>query len=188
MTHFKVFFTGCNPGNNTALCHILPQLHNIASEENENFLKNTTGAWGKFTDSYKTYSIDYPHGWDITYAANRFEPLIINFTSGDTGIGIGVKHTVNTTDPAKDLTPSKNMPFGSSLFQDVECVKYHIDGEKACSIIFTTTPTFGQQVYQVVESYINGKMYFFAMSSTQNEFDTYLPTFTKMITSFKAPA
>lgn len=101
---------------------------------------------------------------------------------------------ISTTDPSVIVnvynTNPADVPFGDSIFQNVECVKYKIDGQKACSIIFTTTNPTNQagEVLEEVMSYVHGMMFAFNMGSTQDNFDSYLPTFQSMLASFKAPS
>src|SRR5262249_45217133 len=82
---------------------------------------------------------------------------------------------------------------GSSLFQNIECIKYKIDGHKACSVMWTGTDFNGGSgniplATLYLSSYVNKTMYGFVMEGSQDTFDRYLPTFQIMLSSFKAPA
>ena len=76
---------------------------------------------------------------------------------------------------------------GYSISQNIECVKYNIDGNKACSIILTRNGIIHSINIQVA-SYVNKKMFVFTMQATPYDFNNYLPVFQDMLTSFKAPA
>ncbi len=76
---------------------------------------------------------------------------------------------------------------GYLISQNIECVKYNIDGNKACSIVLTRSGIIHSINIQVA-SYVNKKMFIFTMQATPYDFDNYLPVFQNMLTSFKAPA
>ena len=76
---------------------------------------------------------------------------------------------------------------GYSISQNIECVKYNIDGNKACSIVLTSIGVIHSINIQVA-SYVNKKMFIFTMQATPYDFSNYLPVFQNMLTSFKAPA
>jgi len=78
---------------------------------------------------------------------------------------------------------------GYSIFQQLECVKYKIEGNMGCSIMLTGNEV-GQppSVVMFVASYVDNKMYEFEMIGSQDDFDSVLPTFQTMLASFKAPS
>jgi hypothetical protein len=78
-------------------------------------------------------------------------------------------------------------PAGYSISQNIECVKYNIDGNKTCSIVLTSIGIIHSINIQVA-SYVNKKMFIFTMQATPYDFNNYLPVFQNMLTSFKAPA
>ena len=76
------------------------------------------------------------------------------------------------------------------LNQDVECHKYTINGNKACSMIFTQTPDYISDVkiaLMDVGAIINGTAYMLVYGSTSNNFDSNLPIIDKMVASFRIP-
>jgi hypothetical protein len=75
---------------------------------------------------------------------------------------------------------------GYSISQNIECVRYNIDGNKACSIVLTSNGIIRSINIQVA-SYVNKKMFIFIMQATPYDFNSYLPVFQNMLTSFKAP-
>jgi hypothetical protein len=73
------------------------------------------------------------------------------------------------------------------MFQNVECAKYKIDGQKVCSYISTQQAdpnlgTAGRVVMQML-SHINGKIYGFTFAAPESAFDSMLPIFDTMIHS-----
>jgi hypothetical protein len=76
------------------------------------------------------------------------------------------------------------------LNQDVECQKYTINGNKACSMIFTQTPDYISNIKIAemdVSTLTNGTTYLFVYGSTPDNFDSNLPIIDKMIHSFRVP-
>ena len=93
-------------------------------------------------------------------------------------------------DPATVLNAYNLFPStmaGYSISQNIECVKYNIDGNKTCSIVLTSNGIIHSINIQVA-SYVNKKMFIFTMQATHYAFNNYLPVFQNMLTSFKAPA
>jgi hypothetical protein len=93
-------------------------------------------------------------------------------------------------DPATVLNAYNLFPStmaGYSISQNIECVKYNIDGNKACSIVLTSNRVIHSINIQVA-SYVNKKMFIFTMQATPYDFNNYLPVFQNMLTPFKAPA
>jgi len=149
----------------------------------------------QYTDPQGRYSIYYPTNWTVTPATNRFQTILVTFSSVPyESFSVVVVPNGGTTDPAVTLnynTNPFNIPLGMSIFQNTECVKYRIDGQKSCSIIFTgtldTNSSLGPLVFEQVATYVDGRMFAFNMWGTQGDFDRYLPTFDNMVASFKAP-
>ena len=76
------------------------------------------------------------------------------------------------------------------LNQDVEFQKYTVNGNKACSFIFTQTPDYISDVriaLMNVGTIINGTAYMFVYGSNPDGFDSNLPVIDKMIASFRIP-
>lgn len=149
----------------------------------------------KYADPQGRFSIYYPSDWTPVPATNRFQSVLVTFSNQPYSVfDIAVVHGSVATDPSvvanEYNTNPLSIPFGDSIFQNMECVKYQIDGQKACSVILTgTNPT--SQVPIVIEqviSYVHGTMFVFNLSGTQDSFDSYLPTFQSMLASFKAPS
>ena len=65
-------------------------------------------------------------------------------------------------------------------------MKYKIDGQKACSnIVIKENSTGGKHVSMHVNSFVNGHMYHFDLSTDADNFDNYLPVMEQMLGSFK---
>jgi metal-dependent hydrolase (beta-lactamase superfamily II) len=77
---------------------------------------------------------------------------------------------------------------GFSSFQNVECTKYKVDDNKACDMVFTGNPSGNLPVAVLqIASCVDKKMYTFTMGGSQDDFDSYLPTFDNMLASFRSP-
>ena len=150
----------------------------------------TTQNMTKYTDPEGRFTISYPVNWTAQPAGNRFESPLVTF---DSGVGPNSNIVIITgvgTDPEAFARQVVNTANQYTLFQNVECAKYKIDEQRACSFIFTKqadsdlgTP---DAVIMQVLSYINGNMYTINFAASQNTFDSLLPTFEAMISSFKA--
>jgi hypothetical protein len=153
----------------------------------------TTTNMTKYTDPQGRFSVSYPTSWTVTPAQNRFEGPIVKFEDTTAGLNLNVD-IVNglgaDPDAASRAMVSSGGPLGYTLFQDVECVKYKVDGQKACSLIYTkeAQPTLGTQgvVATQLLSYVDGSMYVIDFGAPPSIFDSVLPTFDAMVHSFKA--
>jgi hypothetical protein len=88
-------------------------------------------------------------------------------------------------DPATVLNAYNLFPStiaGYSISQNIECVKYNIDGNKACSIVLTSNGVIHSINIQVA-SYVNKKMFIFTMQATPYDFNNYLPVFQNIQSS-----
>jgi hypothetical protein len=72
---------------------------------------------------------------------------------------------------------------GYTLFQYMECKNFEVEGHKACSIITTR----GNLAVLQVASFVDCKMYVFLLGGTHNDFGSHMPTFEKLLASFRAP-
>jgi hypothetical protein len=151
----------------------------------------------KYTDPQGRFSINYPGNWTVISATNRFQFIRLSFSNCCQQNGmpysffnLAIENGM-ATDPAvvANMYSTKYIPFGGSVFQNVECTKYHIEGQKACSIILTITNPISQVAGATEEvfSYVHGMMFVFYMGANQDNFDSYLPTFQKMMASFRSP-
>jgi hypothetical protein len=142
-----------------------------------------------YKDPQGRFTVSYPTNWTSTPASNRFESPLVKFESG-VGPNVQVAIEIGTDPEALSRELANAGLFGYTLFQDVECTKYKVDGQKACSLIFTkeADPDLGTQgvVVMSVLSYVNGHLYLIGYGATQNTFDSALPTYEAMLTSFNA--
>jgi hypothetical protein len=144
-----------------------------------------------YKDPQGRFTVSYPTNWTATPASNRFESPLVKFNSGVGPNAIIDIVTVQVPDPEVFATQIANTGlFQYTLFQNVECTKYKIDGQRACSLIFTKQAdadlgTPGVAIMSVI-SYVRGNMYTIGFAAPQDRFDPELPTFEAMISSFKA--
>jgi hypothetical protein len=147
----------------------------------------------KYTDPKGRLSINYPSNWTPLTSTNHFQQRVVQFINMVPFINFNIVITpaaFGQKDPATVLNAYNLFPStmgGYSISQNIECVKYNIDGNKACSIVLTRNGIIHSINIQVA-SYINKKMFIFTMQATPYDFNNYLPVFQNMLTSFKAPA
>jgi hypothetical protein len=150
-----------------------------------------------YTDPEGRFTIDYPSNWTAKPATNRFESTVVKFTSYFLG-PMSFVTIMNT--PSVPSSPSWSSlatrsaargfeSAGYVTFQDVECSKYTLSGEQACSTILTKSGDASLATKSIaaliVAAVINGKTYAVSLGSGQDEFDSYLPTFENMLASFR---
>jgi hypothetical protein len=155
--------------------------------------KTQQTAFSTYTDSQGRFSISYPSTWKVKPATNRFEPVLVSFVtpilsglSADLNIAASTTHRIDPE--VYTITNAAVYHPGYSIFQEPECVKYKIDGQKACSYIVTTIGSPGARLVILhVNSFVNGHMYSFTFSGHGNTFDKDLPLMEQMLASFKSP-
>jgi hypothetical protein len=142
-----------------------------------------------YTDPEGRFSISYPTNWTATPATNRFQTNAATFSNG---IGSAVLVQVINLASSPELA-ARSMTigmYGYITFQDVECSKYKVDGNIACSFIVTKSGdvNLGTRAITViiVVTSINNKVYTIGLGSGQDTFDSMLPTFETMVNSFRA--
>jgi hypothetical protein len=142
-----------------------------------------------YKDPQGRFQINYPTNWTVKPNINRFQLVVVSFTNGAytnksfASVNIVIDNVPTQTDPA--LYMNLNGDPGFSLFQNIECVKYKIDSNKACDIVLTGNPSGNLPVAVLqVASYVDKKMYTFTMAGSQDDFDTVKPIFDAMLHSF----
>jgi hypothetical protein len=100
-------------------------------------------------------------------------------------LSIGVSTTQERDPEVYTISEAAKPHPGYSLFQEPECVKYKIDGRKACSYIATTLS--GGAVIMHVNSFVNGQLYLFTFSGHGDTFEKDLPLVEQMLASFRTP-
>jgi hypothetical protein len=149
----------------------------------------------KYTDPQGRLSINYPSNWTaLPTTTNPLQQHVVQFINMAPFANFNIviaPAALAQTDPATVLNAYSlfpaTIPVGYSISQNVECVKYKIVSNRACSIILTSNGKV-PSIYIQVGSYVNKKMFIFTMQGTHNDFNNYLPMFRIMLTSFKAPA
>jgi hypothetical protein len=125
-----------------------------------------------------------------TPATNRFETILADFVSTPSGYYADVK--IVTVRNVPSITKSGLLEqalthsisgLADQIIEPVECSKYTLDGNQACSVIyshaiFATLTIMSEQ---------GDHLYMFTYQTTKNSpsFDKYLPIAEHMINSFK---
>jgi hypothetical protein len=148
----------------------------------------------EYTDLQGRLSINYPSTWTALPTTNPLQQRVVQFTNMAPFANFNIviaPEAFAQTDPAIALNAYRlfpsTIPAGYSISQNVECVKYKIVSNRACSIILTSNGKV-PSIYIQIASYVNKKMFIFTMQGTHNDFNNYLPMFRNMLTSFKASA
>lgn len=165
-------------------------LHPLTGNETTKAQEQTQ--FSNYTDPHGRFSVNYPSTWTVEPATNRFEPVHVSFKSPPSvslaGLDIAASTTHRIDPEVYTISNAAVYHPGYSIFQGTECVKYKIDGQKACSYIVTTVGSpGGRLVIMHVNSFVNGHMYSFTFSGHGDTFDKDLPLVEQMLASFKAP-
>lgn len=160
-------------------------------------LQNMSAGFGNYKDAQKRFSIDYPLTWTTKPATNRFEQDLVQFISGpvspsfaDVAVKIVKKSPVGAEQAMKAVFSSLRFTIPNfQTSQDIECQKYVMDGNQACSIIYSRTGDYISNIkmgVMQVASVIGGDMYIIEYDTFPDNFDKDLPIVEQMISSFKA--
>ncbi|MGC1928440.1 MAG: hypothetical protein WA667_05650, partial [Candidatus Nitrosopolaris sp.] len=97
----------------------------------------------KYTDPQGRLSINYPYNWTPLTSTNPFQQRVVQFINMVPFVNFNIVITsaaFGQKDPATVLNAYNLFPStmaGYSISQNIECLKYNIDGNKACSIVLT---------------------------------------------------
>jgi hypothetical protein len=148
-----------------------------------------------YKDPEGRFTIDYPPAWNATQSANRFAASLVEFSSPqplallDVRLAKNIPVDVETAMSGTESHLTYSVP-NFELNQGVECHKYTINGNKACSIIYSRTLDYSSDekiAVMDVGTIVNGNFYIFVYNSNLDNFDSNLPVIDKMINSFKIP-
>ena len=153
-----------------------------------------------YKDPQGMFSINYPQGWDVKPATNRFQNYLVQFTQSQGGIGnssaIFVITANNVTSDTRDyiiynMIPNLNQsPLNIKITKGIECTKYMMSGHNACSLIYSGSAlpnTSFERMFgaMAVATQVNGTLYLILFLSFPHMFQKNLPVVEKMISSFK---
>jgi PsbP-like protein len=149
-----------------------------------------------YKDPQERFSIEYPSGWHVKSATNRFETILADFFSVNNveGNATDVNIGIIRNDPAIKsfgLEQALNTIINNGnnrIVEPVECSKYTLDGNQACSVIYLKSSTFstelGNPLLQIISG-IGDHIYIFTYGTSKDNFDKSLPIAEHMIKSFK---
>jgi PsbP len=175
----------------------IPSDSTTTNNQSSTSIQHKQQQFSTYTDPEGRFSIDYPSNWTVNPATNRFQSTVATFRpyfGGPTSL----VQIINT--PSLESSSSMSSLAARSVtrglqssgyvtFQDVECSKYTLSGEQACSMILTNSgsASLGTKSIAIltVVTIIDGKTYAVILGAGQDEFDSYLPTFENMLASFK---
>jgi len=113
------------------------------------FAQPTAGQFKGYKEQYGRFSIPVPKDWNIdspsirqNSVAESFEPkngddFLLTIVARD-------RHSIVGQNEFEQIIRDENTALlselpGATLIQDTDCTKYVIDGNKACSVIFSVT-------------------------------------------------
>jgi len=148
-----------------------------------------------YTDPQGRFSISYPSDWqpsmmDASMSSGGTMPILSFISTHGTNLNIiTIPFRINT-DPS---LPLNNFAMGAqriledpSIEQNIECSNYIVGGHKACSIVIEGSKFGIPMESLIVNTVVNGVGYFFTFTDDANNFNSNLPTFESMLSSFQA--
>ena len=114
--------------------------------------------WSNFTDADERFSVQYPSHWAVTQAGNRFTeglPLVATDVNGSTST-IQSQLSVNVFKRSNSFSNNNELAkfafnqlvkdvTGNKLVEPLSCNKYLIDGQKACSFVYSGNDKEGKR-------------------------------------------
>jgi hypothetical protein len=159
---------------------------------------STTTPFTTYKDPQGVFTIDYPRDW-IAKAGNRFDKSLAQF-DGPHSSFIIQEVTLSQNSPSnfglRDnfelamMGMARSSPNFESI-EDIRCDKYIVDGNEACSTVFTRTanyPDMNKLAVMILSFQEGQKVYSFIYKALPDNFDSILPLAEKMIGSFKIVA
>lgn len=184
-----------------------PELNKTApsSPVEETSPQQTVELMETYTHPQGTYSIQYPSGWEVLPATNRFENIEVELSKPNLGPGQMVTVDLRVLedvgrelDIAGDLEAFidlsvirgsvTNQVPGFSVEEGIECGKYTIQGaEETCSVLYSRIdPTLGSRFATLQVSGLSGdNVYVVSYTASPNEFDKDLAEGERIINSFR---
>jgi hypothetical protein len=148
-----------------------------------------------YTDLQGKFSINYPSDWQVSMinvplSSGETLPLLSFNSNHGTNLNIATIPFGSNIDPS---LPLNNFAMGSqrvyqnpSIVQNVECSNYAVAGDKSFSIIIEGSKFGIPLEVLIVDSVVNEVGYFFTFTDSADNFNSNLPTFERMLSSFKS--
>ncbi len=181
------------PSINTA--EKLPSVQ-IDTAPNTNF---NVSQWSNFTDTDQRFSVQYPSHWSVTQSGNRFTeqlPLVVDDVNGSSS-KIQSQLSVNVFKRSPSFDNSNQLAkfafnqlvkgvSGNKLVEPISCDKYLIDGENACSFVYSGSDKEGKRygVLAVVFVGPDKTNHIISYRADPLNFDSELQTMDHIISSY----
>ena len=162
------------------------------------FAQTTTLQFKEYKEQYGRFSIQVPKDWTIQYMHIKQDSVGISFDPNYANVTLIVEaFDRNTTTSEADYEQSikennadtvAQLP-GAKLIQATDCTKYVIDGNKVCSMIYTTTIPYHGIYYtgeeMDVDFQTDKQVVSIAFTGDADIFHKYLPVVEQMLNSMK---
>ena len=157
------------------------------------FAQTATGQFKKYTEQYGRFSIQVPKEWTIGSPNIKQDSVAISFdpNNGDDIsfiVSAGDRHSIISEDDYEQVIREENTATiadtpGATLVQGTDCTKYVIDGNKACSMIYTVTSH--QYTNKELDISFHSAKQEVLVSLSGSTFDKYQPVAQQMVNSMK---
>jgi hypothetical protein len=156
------------------------------------FAQTTTPQFKEFKEQYGRFSIQVPKDWTLGSPTIKQDSVTISFDPKWDDILFSVVsadiHTTSSEGDYEQVIREDNAATvadtpGATLIQDTECTKYVIDGDKACSMIYSVTHQQYTQKEMDIDFQTTKQRVHVSLSGSV--FDKYLPVAQQMLNSMK---
>ena len=165
------------------------------------FAQITAGQFKKYTEQYGRFSIQVPKDWTIGSPTIKQDSVAIDSEPNN---GDDISFIVSTVDKhsytseydweqvvREEYAATISDSPGATLIQDTECATYVIDGNKACSMIYTSTYQYTYKLHTYTHTNKELDISFHTarpevlVTFAGSTFDKYLPVAQQMLNSMK---
>jgi hypothetical protein len=158
------------------------------------YAQTSAGQFKTYNEQYGRFSIQVPKDWKVDSPLVKQDSVAVSFgpnNEDDFSVIVSAvdRHESSSQTDFEQVIREQNADTvgslpGATLIQDTECTKYVIDGNQACSMMYTTT----KDQYTTKEldvDFQTGKQQF-GISFSGSDFDKYMPIANQILSSMKA--
>jgi hypothetical protein len=156
--------------------------------------QTTAGQFKTYNEQYGRFSIQVPEDWKVGPPLVKQDSVAVSFdpnNEDDFSVILSAvdRHESSSQTDFEQVIREQNADTvrslpGTTLIQDTECTKYVIDGNQACSMIYTETYQ-GYTTKELDVDFQTGKQQV-GISFSGSDFDKYLPIANQILSSMKA--
>ena len=158
------------------------------------YAQTTAGQFKTYNEQYWRFSIQVPRDWTVGSPLIKKDSVTVDFSPNNKDDIIFIVDSMDRHESASESvfeqvireqnTDTVQSLPGATMIQDTECTKYTIDGNQACSMIYTVTKDNYTQKEMDVDFHTGKQLV--SITVQGSDFDKYLPIANQMLNSMKA--